>query len=74
MLSECGARSTYRSQTNVPYVTSRGESAVKWLIQGSSGFGIVAPQDATPNATPNGERRIETSFDERITHALLTTG
>ena len=70
MLSECGARSTYRSQTNVPYVTSRGESAGKWLIQGSSGFGIVAPPDATPNA----ERRFETSFDERITRALHATG
>jgi hypothetical protein len=70
MLSECGARSTYRTKSNVPYVTSRGESAGKWLIQGKSGFGIVAP----PEPQQNVERRFETSFDERITRALHSAG
>jgi len=69
MLSECGARSTYRSQTNAPLLTNRAEAAGKWLIQGSNGFGIVAP----PNVTMTKERYIE-PFHDRVARALNTTG
>ena len=51
MLSEFGARSSYRSQTNFPYVVNRTEaaSAGRWLIKGKEGFGIVAAPPESEN-------------------------
>lgn len=50
MLSECGARSSYRVNTNMPYVVNRTEAAAagKWLVKGSEGFGVAAaPESGT---------------------------
>jgi len=50
MLSECGARSSYRVSTNMPYVVNRTEAAAagKWLVKGNEGFGVAAaPESGT---------------------------
>ena len=67
MLSEFGARSSYRSQTNFPYIVNRTEaaSAGRWLIKGKEGFGIVA----APPESENTIDRLE-PFKNRVVRAM----
>jgi hypothetical protein len=67
MLSECGARSSYRSQTNFPYIVNRTEAASsgRWLIKGKNGFGIVAAPPERESASDPLE-----SFKSRAVRAM----
>lgn len=72
MLSECGARSTYRAKSCMPYVSSHLEAAAsgKWLVKGKDGYGIVAAPDKSETQPLD---NIE-SFKVRVARALHSDG
>ena len=71
MLSESGARSTYRVKSNMTHVASTVEAAAsgRWLIKGKEGYGIVA-------APPANTSKVDTlePFSARIARALHSDG
>lgn len=71
MLSECGARSSYRVNTNMPYVVNRTEAAAagKWLVKGSEGFGVAA----APENDTSVIYQIE-PFSQRVARAMYNDG
>lgn len=71
MLSECGARSTYRVKSNMKYVASAVEAAAsgRWLIKGKEGYGIVAAPHKKQSVVDTLE-----PFSARIARALHSDG
>ena len=80
MLSECGARSTYRAKPSMDYITSRAledaHTVGRWQIKGQSGFGIVAATKETHDDDEVDINRVKgmEPFQYRVARALHAEG
>lgn len=72
MLSECGARSSYRTKPDMQYITNRAQESTeagRWLVKGTDGFGIVAAPLEDKLRAAQAE-----PFKQRVARALHADG